>query len=259
MVSVFRKLRLQALLSQRLKQYIPYAIGEILLVVIGILIALQLNNWNENRKNDVKTDKLHQQLYQELSTAQAYLTKRAEYLSAYAEYQESIIRDWQRITYQDALTRIPYEFSRRSFTLQFYFTSFSEFHDPKHDIFDKAINDGSIAGMNVDFVTGLNSVYTSSNSRINQLLAEEYRLAQEINTHIATHFAEEFVHANREDYDWDQATYERLFSAYRLDGSLRSLLDARLQVIKGRMILTQKAIEVANDSLSRFKPRQPAQ
>ena len=32
-------------------KYLKYAIGEIILVVIGILIALQINNWNENRKN----------------------------------------------------------------------------------------------------------------------------------------------------------------------------------------------------------------
>ena len=30
-------------------KYLKYAIGEIVLVVIGILIALQINNWNENR------------------------------------------------------------------------------------------------------------------------------------------------------------------------------------------------------------------
>jgi len=31
-------------------KYLKYAIGEIVLVVIGILIALQINNWNENQK-----------------------------------------------------------------------------------------------------------------------------------------------------------------------------------------------------------------
>ena len=31
-------------------KYLKYAIGEIVLVVIGILIALQINNWNEERK-----------------------------------------------------------------------------------------------------------------------------------------------------------------------------------------------------------------
>ena len=31
-------------------KYLKYAIGEIVLVVIGILIALSINNWNENKK-----------------------------------------------------------------------------------------------------------------------------------------------------------------------------------------------------------------
>jgi len=34
-------------------KYLRYAIGEIVLVVIGILIALQINNWNEGRKNRI--------------------------------------------------------------------------------------------------------------------------------------------------------------------------------------------------------------
>ena len=39
-------------------KYFKYAIGEIVLVVIGILIALQINNWNENRKAKEKEVKL---------------------------------------------------------------------------------------------------------------------------------------------------------------------------------------------------------
>jgi len=51
MIKFFRRIR-QSLLSEgKLKKYFFYAIGEILLVVIGILIALQINNWNEGRKN----------------------------------------------------------------------------------------------------------------------------------------------------------------------------------------------------------------
>jgi hypothetical protein len=38
---------------ERAGRYLTYAIGEIVLVVIGILIALQINNWNENRKNEI--------------------------------------------------------------------------------------------------------------------------------------------------------------------------------------------------------------
>jgi hypothetical protein len=44
-------------------KYIKYAIGEILLVVIGILIALQLNNWNETRKNEDEFKAVLEQIY----------------------------------------------------------------------------------------------------------------------------------------------------------------------------------------------------
>ena len=49
MISFFRKTRQNLLREGKVFKYIKYAIGEILLVVIGILIALQINNWNEER------------------------------------------------------------------------------------------------------------------------------------------------------------------------------------------------------------------
>ena len=50
MIKFFRKIRQNLLLEGKTGKYLKYAIGEILLVVIGILIALQVNNWNEERK-----------------------------------------------------------------------------------------------------------------------------------------------------------------------------------------------------------------
>jgi hypothetical protein len=49
-MKVFRKIRQQLAAENNVAKYLRYAIGEILLVVIGILIALQVNNWNQNRK-----------------------------------------------------------------------------------------------------------------------------------------------------------------------------------------------------------------
>jgi len=51
MIKFFRKIRQKTLTENKFGQYLTYGIGEIILVVIGILIALQINNWNENRKN----------------------------------------------------------------------------------------------------------------------------------------------------------------------------------------------------------------
>lgn len=49
MIKFFRKIRKQLVTENKTRKYFKYAIGEIILVVIGILIALQINNWNENR------------------------------------------------------------------------------------------------------------------------------------------------------------------------------------------------------------------
>ncbi len=51
MLRIFRQLRQRLLTDNKFSKYLLYAIGEILLVVIGILIALQVNNWNETQKS----------------------------------------------------------------------------------------------------------------------------------------------------------------------------------------------------------------
>ncbi|WP_431128180.1 DUF6090 family protein [Flagellimonas flava] len=50
MIKFFRKIRQDLLSDGKTGKYFKYTIGEIVLVVIGILIALQINNWNEERK-----------------------------------------------------------------------------------------------------------------------------------------------------------------------------------------------------------------
>ncbi|MFL1013224.1 hypothetical protein [Flavisericum labens] len=57
MIKFFRKIRQNLLSEGKTGKYIKYAFGEIILLVIGILIALQLNNFNEKRKinNDIES------------------------------------------------------------------------------------------------------------------------------------------------------------------------------------------------------------
>ena len=54
MIKFFRNIRQKLLQSNKLKSYSAYALGEIFLVVLGILIALQINNWNEERKDNAR-------------------------------------------------------------------------------------------------------------------------------------------------------------------------------------------------------------
>ena len=52
-MKVFRKIRFDLLKNQKSIKYLKYAVGEIILVVFGILIALQINNWNNYKKERI--------------------------------------------------------------------------------------------------------------------------------------------------------------------------------------------------------------
>jgi hypothetical protein len=65
MIKFFRKIRQNLLSEGKTGKYLKYAIGEIVLVVIGILIALSINNWNEQRKTNKREQNLLSALKQE--------------------------------------------------------------------------------------------------------------------------------------------------------------------------------------------------
>jgi hypothetical protein len=84
MINFFRNIRKKLAAENKVASYLRYAIGEIVLVVIGILIALQINNWNENRKerlveikylknlkHDLRNDSIDLDYYKNIRLGQA--------------------------------------------------------------------------------------------------------------------------------------------------------------------------------------------
>ena len=67
MISFFRKIRKNLLNEGKTTRYFKYAVGEIVLVVIGILIALQINNWNEARKATIQEITLLKNIQQDIN------------------------------------------------------------------------------------------------------------------------------------------------------------------------------------------------
>jgi len=65
MIKFFRKIRYDLMEKNKPGKYLKYAIGEIVLVVIGILIALQINNWNTERIQSIESRQLSKRLLQE--------------------------------------------------------------------------------------------------------------------------------------------------------------------------------------------------
>lgn len=67
MIKIFNKIRKQLLDENKTGRYFKYAIGEIVLVMIGILLALQVNNWNQSRQLQKEEVKILKGLHQEFS------------------------------------------------------------------------------------------------------------------------------------------------------------------------------------------------
>ena len=68
MINLFRNIRQNLLNEGKTSKYFKYAIGEIVLVVIGILIALSINTWNENQKQKKQLDAIYTTVQQNLKT-----------------------------------------------------------------------------------------------------------------------------------------------------------------------------------------------
>ena len=73
----FGKIRKFLLSEGKFKQYFKYAIGEIILVVLGILIALQLNNLNDERKTENLRQVYYKQLLQDFENDKAYIKEHS--------------------------------------------------------------------------------------------------------------------------------------------------------------------------------------
>ncbi|MFC7357690.1 hypothetical protein ACFQO1_08330 [Jejudonia soesokkakensis] len=65
MIKFFKHIRYKLMVENKTGKYLKYAIGEIILVVIGILIALQINNWNQNRLVSLEKEELITKLHLE--------------------------------------------------------------------------------------------------------------------------------------------------------------------------------------------------
>ena len=76
MLTLFRRIRRELMAGHQTRTYVFYAIGEILLVMIGILLALQVNNWNEFRKERIKEREILQELTNNINTNITFLNEQ---------------------------------------------------------------------------------------------------------------------------------------------------------------------------------------
>ena len=87
MINFFRKIRKQLANENQFRKYFRYAFGEVALIMIGIFMALQLQNWNEKRKQEKQFKVILEQLYNPI----IYDVDKFKGQSEYLTYQISLL------------------------------------------------------------------------------------------------------------------------------------------------------------------------
>ena len=104
MLKIFRKVRHNMVKNKKVTSYILYAIGEIFLVMIGILLALQVNNWNENRKQKDNLNNILRTISYDMETDTLVASQVGRIYDSLQKYSNRIInKELNRNNYQECI------------------------------------------------------------------------------------------------------------------------------------------------------------
>ena len=157
MYSFFNRFKYQINTEKKFTAYLFYAVGEIFLLVIGILLALSINNWNSNRKDREEASKSYRNISRQL------LEDRAELVNVrdFNEYYSA--------TYEKASQMIQFKTSDQTDSLAMLIMGLSQYSDfhRSGNIYETLVNSGSIKLLKNDEITSglqkLEMTYTNLN------------------------------------------------------------------------------------------------
>ena len=146
-------------MENKTSKYFKYAIGEIILVIIGILIALQINNWNENRKEENKILSILKEVQNDL---QEDILKSKE-LFAYYKRKDSIIQ----LALENKLTKADYLGNKKYAYIN---VAINAFHLKIHSNGYKNFSDNldNLPDTYREIISPLNEIYTYNKYEIDK-------------------------------------------------------------------------------------------
>ena len=109
MIKFFRTIRYDYMKENRTGKYLKYAIGEIILVVIGILLALQINNWNSEYKADKNLKEIYKQIQTDLKVDIVRIEKVIVKYDEKDKINQDILDKKIKLSFYDTITSINYK------------------------------------------------------------------------------------------------------------------------------------------------------
>jgi len=158
-IKFFRKIRQNLLTENKFSKYLIYAIGEIILVVIGILIALQINNWNHDYQDRRQENQILSQLLQEynsnLDQINDKIALRNETLNSCIRFLEYRKKDFNEISVD-------------SVDAHLFRISIRPTFDPELSVSNELINSGKLYLLENDELRNYISSYASFLSELSE-------------------------------------------------------------------------------------------
>ena len=247
MIRLFRKIRHQLLSEDRYSIYILYAVGEILLVVVGILIALQLDNWNDKGKQELAGEELSSRLYQELLTIREYNVSTLEDFKWQYKIIDRILEQGTRLDVDSLIAATQDYWAIQAFSLTTYIFSFSEFYDPDVKLYKSSVTDGSIKLIKDEvLISTLEDIYTTGKYRLDRLYEREIASNKSLENHMVENYATLFKdHSNIVEGNWDINTVKASLEAILDDGAFRFIMQKKLGLLKSKLSILEYDIMVS--------------
>ncbi len=155
MIQFFRKIRQKTLAKNKFGKYLTYAIGEIILVVIGILIALAINNWNNEKRIHSEETATLQKLIQDLKTDNERYLDNIEFYKEFGNY----LTKSKEIIYKKSLS------DNEIKEVMSYYGAIIKDINPRKTTYEEMLNSGRI--------------YTLSNEKLVDRIIEYYQFLEE--------------------------------------------------------------------------------
>ncbi|MFL1011542.1 DUF6090 family protein [Flavisericum labens] len=230
MIKFFRKIRQRLLTDNKFSKYLLYAIGEIILVVIGILIALQIGNLNEQRKKYeqgiIQEKALKIDLQNDLEILKLdleYITKEIKINNAYAERLSNLTSNI------DTLVKIVrYE----------YYGGLNTLKELNKTTFNSLESTGEIALFEKDLAKNVQEYYTERNTMIatsNNNMRIYYNLLEPFMSKYPGYWF--IIQGHLQDSYWKNANKKTIYSEFN------GLLTVRLFNMEVRKNIVERLID----------------
>lgn len=197
MIRFFRNIRQKLAAENKIMAYLRYAIGEIVLVVIGILIALQINNWNEGRKNSAIEEEIISNLHEEFLQNKIVLKEVRD-----------VLNKGERSCYQlmNLMNRKKNYLSGYNIDSLLYYSLQFNSYNPSSNVFTEVLQSGRLGLIeNKDLIDNLFDFQrTLDNNKSKYFIYQKF-----IEEQIIPYFNDNFSFKNLDKYSpmqWEQST-----------------------------------------------------